>query len=156
MNDLVMFYSLTGRTHYEAKRLAEELGAELYEVREQRRRSLVSAYLFGAHQARRRAYVLTEPLALRLEEYDRIVLMSPVWGGYPAPAFNAMVRELPAGREVRVILTSDSGTAKELDALKERVERQGVRVSKVEVIKTEDLKKRDRKHMKRMKEKDRG
>ena len=93
---------------------------------------------------------------MQLDDYDRIVLMSPVWGGYPAPAFNAMVRELPAGREVEVILTSDSGTAKELDALKKRIELMGVRVSKIEVIKTEDLKKRDRKHRKRMKEKDRG
>ena len=156
METLVMYYSFSGRTHYEAKRLAEARGAELYEVREQRRRSLASAYLLGAHQAKKRSFVATEPFAMQLDDYDRIVLMSPVWGGYPAPAFNAMVRELPAGREVEVILTSDSGTAKELDALKKRIELMGVRVSKIEVIKTEDLKKRDRKHRKRMKEKDRG
>ena len=134
--------------------MAEAIHAELYEVREQRRRSLVSAYLFGAHQARKRSYIVIEPLAVSLEEYDRIILMSPVWGGCPAPAFNAMVRELPAGREVEIYLTSDSGTARDLDALKKRVEQMGVTVTDIGVIKTEDLKKRDRKRMKRMKERE--
>ena len=154
MNSIVLFYSFTGRTHYEAKRLAEATHAELYEVREQRRRSLASAYLFGAHQARKRSFIVIEPLAVSLEEYDRIILMSPVWGGCPAPAFNAMVRELPAGKEVEIRLTSDSGAARDLEALKKRVEQMGVTVTKLEVIKTEDLKKRDRKHRKRMKERE--
>ena len=97
---------------------------------------------------------MIEPLAVSLEEYDRIILMSPVWGGCPAPAFNAMVRELPAGKEVEIRLTSDSGAARDLEALKKRVEQMGVTVTKLEVIKTEDIKKRDRKHRKRMKERE--
>ena len=35
---LVTYYSFSGRTHYEAKRMAEAVEGELYEVREQKLR----------------------------------------------------------------------------------------------------------------------
>ncbi|MBR3382440.1 MAG: hypothetical protein IKG85_05325 [Clostridia bacterium] len=152
MYTLVAYYSFTGRTHYEAKRMAERVGGELYEVREQKRRSLYSAYLFGPSQARRRKYVVVEPIAVNMEDYDRIIIMCPIWGGYPAPAFNSIVRELPVGREVEIYLTSDSGQAKGLAELRRRVELQGVHVTHMEVIKTEDLHKRDRRRRRRMRD----
>lgn len=149
MDILVMFYSFTGRTHYEAKRLSERVGGELYEVWEQRHRSRLSAYLLGPYQARKREFIVIEPIAIQLEEYDKIYMLCPIWGGYPAPAFNAMLREIPMGMEVEIILTSDSGKAKDLEGLKARVEQRGVRVSAISVIKTQDLKKRDKKHRKK-------
>lgn len=151
MYTLIMYYSFTGRTHYEARRLCEKLDAEVYEVREQKHRSLWSAYLFGPAQAKSRKTVVVEPIAVNLEDYDKLVIMCPVWGGYPAPAFNTIVRELPIGLEVEIVLTSDSGKAKDLSKLKARVELQGVHVTGVRVIKTEDLKKREKRYRKRMK-----
>ncbi|MBR6109090.1 MAG: hypothetical protein IKQ36_05085 [Clostridia bacterium] len=152
MDTLIAYYSFSGRTHYEAKRMAEKTGGELYEVREQKRRSLLSALVFGVSQARKRKHVYVEPFAVNMEEYDRVIIMCPVWGGYPAPAFNSIVAELVRGQEVQIVLTSDSGKAHDLNELKKRVELQGVRVTEVSVIKTEDLKKRDRMHEKRMRE----
>ena len=35
--------------------------------------------------------------------------MAPVWAGPPAPPFNSMVKRLPAGTEVEVLLVSSSG-----------------------------------------------
>ena len=43
--------------------------------------------------------------------YDRVVLMTPVWAGYPAPLFNSAVELLPPGTEVEVILVSGSGNS---------------------------------------------
>lgn len=43
--------------------------------------------------------------------YDRVVLMAPVWAGYPAPPFNSAVELLPPGTEVEVILVSGSGNS---------------------------------------------
>ena len=151
MYTLVTYYSFTGRTHYEAKRMAERVQGELYEVREQRHRSLYGTYIVGPYQARRRKYVVVEPFAVNMEDYDRIIIMCPVWGGYPAPAFNTIVRELPVGREVEIYLTSDSGKARDLSKLRERVELQGVHVTNISVIKTEDMRKRDKRRRKMMK-----
>ncbi len=149
MLTLVMYYSLTGRSRYEATRISREENAELYEVREQRRRSMPNAYLFGPAQARARRFVYIEPIAVDIEEFDRIIIVCPVWGGYPAPAFNNIVSELPPDKEVEIYLTSDSGKAKARAETTVLVESQGVHVTNYQVIKTEDLKKRDKKHAKR-------
>ena len=149
MDTLVMYFSYSGRTHYEAKRTAERVDGELYEVREQRRRSMLSLYLLGPRQARKKSFVYVEPIAVNLSEYDRVIILCPIWGGWPAPAFNSIVRELPQGIEVQIILTSDSGKAKDLAAVRRSVERRGVTVTSATVIKTEDLRKRDREHEKR-------
>jgi hypothetical protein len=145
-----MFYSFTGRTHYEAKRLSERVDGELYEVWEQRRRTKLSAYLFGPGQARKKARIVIEPIAVSLEEYDKIYILCPIWGGWPAPAFNAIVRELPIGANVEIILTSDSGRAKDILAVRKQVELQGAHVLSLKVIKTEDLAKRDKRRRERM------
>ncbi|MCR5809399.1 MAG: hypothetical protein K6G56_07535 [Clostridiales bacterium] len=150
MNTLVLFYSLTGRTHYEAKRISEEIGAERYEVCERWRRTMLSAYFFGVAQARKRSFIMTEPLAVSPEDYDSIVLMAPIWGGFPAPAFNSMVREIPRHKEVEVILTSDSGKMRDRAGLKHYLEARGLIVKDIRVIKTEDLMKRERRYRKRM------
>lgn len=150
MNTLVLFYSLTGRTHYEAKCIAEQVGGELYEVREQKHRSLASAYLFGPSQAKKRKFVFTEPMAISLDDYDKVILLSPIWGGFPAPAFNSMVREIPAHKEVEVVLTSDSGRMKDEAGLRNYLEARGLIVGNIRVIKTVDLMKRERRHRKRL------
>ena len=146
MNSLVIFFSYTGRTHYEAKRLWEKVGGELYEVWEQKHRSRLSAYLFGPGQARRHAVPVVEPIAVSFDEYDKIYILCPIWGGWPAPAFNAILRELTPGPDVELIFTSDSGKAKDLTAVAERVELHGVHVTNARVIKTENLMKRERRH----------
>ena len=74
MDTLIAYYSFSGRTHYEAKRMAEKTGGELYEVREQKRRSLLSALVFGVSQARKRKHVYVEPFAVNMEEYDRVII----------------------------------------------------------------------------------
>ena len=145
-----MFYSLTGRSRYEAKRIAKETESDVYEVHEQRHRSMSNAYLFGPGQARKRKFVYIEPIAVDIEEYDKIIIVCPIWGGYPAPAFNNIVSELPPEKEVEIYLTSDSGKSKAEEETVRLVERQGVKVVSYQVIKTEDLNKRDKKHIKKI------
>ena len=150
MYTLVMYYSLTGRSRYEASRIAKEQNADIYEVHEQRHRSIYNAYLFGPGQARGRKFVYIEPIAVDIEEYDKIIIVCPVWGGYPAPAFNNIVSELPADKDVEVYLTCDSGKIKAQQETATLVERQGVNVVRFEIIKTMDLNKRDKRKMKKL------
>ena len=152
MDTLVIFYSLSGRTHYEAKRIAELENAERYEVYERPPRSLLNAYLSGTIQARKHKTVGVEPIAVRPGDYDRVIIMCPVWGGAPAPAFNTILSEIEAGQHVEILLTASSGKIRKPEALKKYVESKGSVVDRLEVIKTIDLKKRDRNREKRMKE----
>lgn len=150
MDTLVIFYSFTGRTHYEAKRLAEQENAEVYEVFERQHRSRANAYFFGVAAARRRKKASVEPIAVRFADYEKTVIMCPVWGGSPAPAFNNIVGELTEGCRVDIILTSSSGRVRKPESIRSFVEKTGAVVDKLEVIKTIDLRKRDRKREKKL------
>lgn len=156
MNTLVIFFSLTGRTHYEAKRIAEAENAERYEVYERPHRSILSAYLSGVAQARRHKTVNVEPIAVRMSDYDRIIIMCPVWGGAPAPVFNTILNEMEEGQSVEILLTSSSGRIRKPEALKSYVEGKGIKVARLDVIKTIDLKKRDRNREKKLADADKN
>ena len=154
MDTLVIFYSLTGRTHYEAKHLAQDIGADRYEVYERKYRSRLNVSLTGRSQARKRVNIPIEPIAVDFNDFDRIIIMAPIWGGYPAPAFNSILNEIPKGKQIEIILTSDSGKMKDEEELKKIVESKGCVLTKLEVMKTIDLNKRDKLHYERvMKEK---
>ena len=150
MDTLVIFYSLTGRTHYEAKHLAQEIGAERYEVYERKHRSKLNVSLTGRYQARKRVNILIEPIAVDFNDFERIIIMTPIWGGYPAPAFNSILNEIPQGKQIEVILTSDTGKMKDEKEIKKIVESRGCLLAKLEVMKTIDLKKRDKLHYERV------
>ncbi len=150
MYRLVMYFSYSGRTRYEATRIAKELDAELYEVREQRRRPPFAVYVFGPGQAKHRRQVYVEPFAIDMNEYDEITICCPIWNGYPAPAFNNIIRDLPAGKNISLVFTSDSGEAKARMETTRFVEMQGSHVVSYQVIKTEDLKKRDKRREKQL------
>ena len=126
MKTAIIYYTFGGSTGKEAERLAAELNAPLYRVREARNRSLLGAFVPGGYQAMHRKAAAIRPPDVRLQEFDRIVIGCPVWAGYPAPAFNAMVELLPAGKEVEVFLCSGGGeTPKSRQGTKALVEQKG-------------------------------
>lgn len=110
----------------EAERLAAELKVPSYRVKEVRNRSFFTAFVPGGLSARQRKTVAIQPLDLDLNEYDRIIIGCPVWAAYPAPAFNAIVEKLPAGKEVELFLCSGGGdTAESEKGTKELIEKKG-------------------------------
>ena len=112
MKNIVIYYSFGGTCRNEAARIAKEQGgAVLCEVKETKKRSILSAFFNGCPKAMRRKASLIEDLPFQLEDFERIVIIAPIWAGYPAPAFNAIVSLLPQGKEVEVFLCSGGGEA---------------------------------------------
>lgn len=109
MKDVIIYYTFGGSTMKEAERLAKELDAPVFRVKEARNRGLLASFIPGGYQAIHRKAVAIRPLDADLREYDRIIIGCPVWGGYPAPAFNSIVEMLPGGREVEIFLCSGGG-----------------------------------------------
>lgn len=129
MKTIVVYYTFGGSTKKEAERLASQLSAPLCQVKEVRDRSLFAAFIPGGSLAMRRKAVAIDPLNVDLNGYDRIFIGCPVWAGYPAPVFNAIVKRLPAGKEVELFLCSTGGsTQKSEQGTKELVEKQGCTV----------------------------
>ena len=69
-----------------------------------------TAFVRGCLEAVKQKAVALDGMPLFVG-YDRVVLMAPVWAGYPAPPFNSAVELLPPGTEVEVILVSGSGNS---------------------------------------------
>jgi len=92
MKDLVVFYSLTGKTRIVARAVAEELGATILEVEESRARTPgVLVYLTGGFAAVANRASDIKPIAVDVSQYDRVFVGSPVWASRPAPAINSFI-----------------------------------------------------------------
>ncbi len=137
MKNIIIYYTFGGSAMKEAERLAAELQAPVYRVREARSRSVLGAFVPGGYQAMHRKASAIKPLDIRLQDYDRIIIGSSVWGGFPAPAFNAMVELLPKGKEVEVFLCSAGGeTPKSEQGTRELIEKKGCTLVSYRDIKT--------------------
>ena len=58
--------------------------------------------------ALRKASAICE-LEVNLEDYDKFIIVAPIWNGYPAPVFNSIVHRLPEKKEVELFLCSGGG-----------------------------------------------
>jgi hypothetical protein len=109
MKTLVLYYSYTGHTRKLAEELAARENAALLELQTPRRVSKFKAYALGCPGALSgRAWEIL-PLEKNLEDYDRLILLSPVWAGNPPPPVNAALALLPAGKQIDVKMISGGG-----------------------------------------------
>ena len=105
MKTAVAYYSLGGTTRSYARAEAKARNADLIELTPKTPYNRFTAFVRGCLEAVKQKAVALDGMPLFVG-YDRVVLMAPVWAGYPAPPFNSAV-EL----EVEVILVSGSGNS---------------------------------------------
>ena len=129
MKTAVVFYSFHGVTKKFAQNEANIRKADLFEIKEAKKRNIFTAFVPGCIQSGKQQDVPLE-FAPDLSEYDHFVLMSPVWAGFPAPAFNSALNILPDGAEVEVFLVSGGGdTSKNAATIKALVAERGLTLS---------------------------
>jgi flavodoxin len=137
MKTIVLYYSFGGSTKEEAERIAAQNDAILCRVEETKNRSLFSAFVTGAPNSMKRRASEIKRIGQDLNSFDRIVIGCPVWGGYPAPAFNAILELLPSDKEVELFLCSAGGeTPKSSQGTKELISKKGCRVMSYRDVKT--------------------
>lgn len=141
MKTLILYYSFQGSTEKEAKRLAAETGADLCRIREKKDRSMTGAFLTGPWQAIFRRAVPIRTPAARPENYDRLIIGCPVWAGYPAPAFNSILKLLPPGKATEVFFCSATGNAmKSEKGTRALLEKRGCKVTELRIVATGTMK----------------
>jgi menaquinone-dependent protoporphyrinogen IX oxidase len=93
MRNLVVYYSFTGNTRVVAERAARELDADTAEVRAPRYESGGFRFLRAAFDSWRGRLPAIEVNGGRLEEYDVVLLMAPVWAGHAATPMRAYLAQ---------------------------------------------------------------
>lgn len=136
MKTAIIYYSYTGKKKKLAEKKVRKDNADLIEIKEKNRRSTVGAYVVGSLAARRQKKTEIETVFADFSDYDRLIIMVPLWAGFPAPAFNNILELIPPGKEIELIITSGSGNS---SASKEKTIALSA-TKKVRVVKYQDVK----------------
>lgn len=129
MKSLVIYHSYSGRTRTLAKKLAEETGAELYEVEYKKLPSKMGLF-FGACPAamRQKPSKKIKPITVNFTEYNNITIMGPIYAGHAAPPVNSVLYALPKGAAVNVRMVSAGGESSKQAMLK-LAEKLGIKIT---------------------------
>ena len=125
---LVVYYSLTEKTHAVAQALAKELGADVRRVEDVEKPTANWWFIItGAMSAMRGAESAIKPINTDFKGYDRIFVGSPVWGGSPSTPINAFVAKADfTGKQVILFMTMGGDDASgALKKFSDRIEKKG-------------------------------
>jgi len=132
MKNLVVYYSLTEKTHVVAQTLAKELGADLRRVEDVEKPDVSLWFIVrGGFAAMRGVESEIKPVNTDFQGYDRVFVGSPVWGGSPSTPINAFIAKADfTGKEVVLFMTMGSDDAAgAIKKMSERTERKGGKIA---------------------------
>jgi flavodoxin len=103
MKSLVVYYTRGGNTRFVAETIAAEIGADLEEVVDLKKRSGILGYLSGGKDARQGKETEISPTIKSPAGYELVVVGCPIWAGRPAPALTTYLRKNDlSGKKVAV------------------------------------------------------
>ena len=136
MKTLVVFYSYTGASKRLAVTYADGEGADTMEIHDKKRPSAIRAYVSGCFKAMRATAWDIQAPERSADDYEKIVLFTPIWAGNTPPAMNAFLQLLPAGKTVSVKAVSASGKSSCAARIEEVVRQKGCSFDGFEDIKS--------------------
>lgn len=114
MKSIIVYYSLEGNTDYAAKRIAQLMGAELLRLETVKNypQGRVSKYIFGGKSVVFGDVPKLQPYQFSAEDYDLIILGTPIWAGNFAPPLRTFMQENTIGqKEVALFACCGGGSA---------------------------------------------
>jgi flavodoxin len=103
LKSLVVYYSRTGNTRFVAETIAAEIGADVEEVIDLKKRSGAFGFLSGGFAARLGKQTKIAPTTKSPVGYDLIIAGTPVWAGRPSPAITTYLKKNDlSGKKVAV------------------------------------------------------
>ena len=113
MKRLVVYYSLSGNTEEAAEKIAKAIGADLLKVEtvKEMPKGFLSQMLVGGGQVMMKYIPELKPMDKDANDYDEIILGSPIWNSKGVPAINAFLKDEKAAAKVNV------GSAKVMEKL---------------------------------------
>jgi flavodoxin len=108
MKCLVVYYSRTGKTRFVAETIASQLGADLEEIVDQKKRSGSLGWIMAGKDASRKSLTEIDAAKNSPANYDLIVIGTPIWAWSPSPAVRTYIKQNSlSGKTVALFYTSD-------------------------------------------------
>ncbi len=138
MERLILYYSRTGKTRFLAEKLRDELGADLVEIRDLKKRGGPFGFLAGVRDAYFGLRTEVAPWGLDLSKYELIIFGTPVWAYSPTPALTTFldVCNLTNKKVILFVTSRGVGYRRAMRILKGIVEARGGRVVGLGSVKT--------------------
>lgn len=122
MAKLVVCFSLTGNTRLIAKTIAKEAGADFTELVPVRQYPLRGAWLYlrGGKEAVFKSEPELERGIVDYDDYDMMVVGTPVWAGTMAPPIRTFLKSLAVkGKKIYVFCTYGGGPGTSLQDMRD-------------------------------------
>lgn len=109
MKSLVVYYTRTGKTKFVAEAIAAQLGADIEEVIDLKKRQGKIGWIMGGKDATRKSFTKIAPTKNALADYDLIVIGTPIWAWSPTPAIRTYISQNDlSGKKVALFYTFES------------------------------------------------
>jgi flavodoxin len=92
LKSLVVYYSRTGNARFVAETIAAEIGADVEEIIDLKKRSGALGFLSGGFAARLGRGTKIAPTTKPPSVYDLVIAGTPVWAGRPSPAIRTYLK----------------------------------------------------------------
>jgi flavodoxin len=141
MKTVILFYSRTRKTALVAKALAEEVNADLIEIRDVAERMGILNYLRSSVDALREKKTHIEPDDIDLDPYGLVYIGSPTWAGKPVPAIITLIDKCDLqGKDIIPFTTmGNTGGDGVVARMREKIEARGGRAVNSLIFKTGNL-----------------
>jgi flavodoxin len=119
MKSLVVYYSRSGNARFVAQTIAAELGSDVEEVVDLKKRGGAWGFLLGGFDATRGKETKIGETKKILADYELVVVGTPVWSSRPTPAIRTYLREKDfSGLKVALFFVQGGEKPKAVDRTK--------------------------------------
>jgi len=119
MKSLVTYYSRTGNAKFVAETIAADMGADIEEIVDLRKRDGPIGFISGGKDATQSKETKIGQTKRSPKDYDVIIIGTPVWSSSPTPAVRTYINHNDlSGKKVAIFLTTKKQNQKALTKLK--------------------------------------
>jgi len=121
MKILVVYYSRSGNSREVGKKIASKLGCDMEEIEDTQDRSGIIGFLKSGYQAIRGKDTRLKPYNKNPEDYDLVIIGTPIWAGKPSVPISTYLKENKGKfKNVAFFCTyGGSGLEKTIEAMKQ-------------------------------------
>ena len=93
MKSLVVYYTRTGNAKFVAETIAAELGSDTEEIVDQKKRAGPLGWVSAGRDSTQEKETQITPTKFSPQNYDLIVIGTPIWAWRPTPAIRTYIRQ---------------------------------------------------------------
>jgi flavodoxin len=97
MNILILYFSYSGNCDFVAQQIKAQTSATLLrlELQDEKKHTGFLKYLWGGRMVMMNKKPALKPFTIDVNQYDLIIIGTPVWAGSPSPVFRSFFEQQP-------------------------------------------------------------